>query len=90
MHYSISKPARKPHPPSETQAKHILDLIHSDVCGPFPVHMPHGKLYFIIFLDDNTHLVNVQLLVSKDQVLEAWKIVKPLWENHAEQKVKTF
>ena len=52
--------------------------------------MLHGKLYFIIFLDDHTHLVNVQLLTSKDQTLKAWKIVKPLWENYAEWKVKTF
>ena len=67
-----------------------MDLIHSDVCGPFPIRTLHGKLYFIIFLHDHTHLVNVQLLASKDQVLEAWKIVKPLWENYVEWKVKIF
>lgn len=67
-----------------------MDLVHSDVCGPFPIHTLHGKLYFIIFLHNYTHLVNVQLLASKDQALKAWKIIKPLWENHAERKVKTF
>ena len=68
----------------------MLDLVHSDVCGPFPVRTPHGKLYFIVFLDNYTHLVNVQLLTSKDQALKAWKIVRALWENHAEHKVKAF
>ena len=68
----------------------MLDLIHSNVCGPFPVCILHRKLYFIIFLDDHTHLANVQLLALKDQALKAWKIVQPLWENHAEHKVKVF
>ena len=42
------------------------------------------KLYFVVFLDDHTHIINVQLLASKDQALDAWKIVKALWENHVE------
>ena len=68
----------------------MLDLIHSNLCGPFPVRMPHGKLYFIVFLDDYTNLINVQLLSSKDQALEAWSIVKARWENHTERHVKVF
>ena len=43
-----------------------------------------------MFLDDHTHLLNVQLLASKDQVLDVWQIVKNLWENHSERKVKVF
>ena len=68
----------------------MLDLIHSDICSPFPVQTPHGKLYFIMFLDDHSHLINIQLLASKDQALEAWNIVKNLWENHTERRVKVF
>ena len=68
----------------------MLDLIQSDVCDPFSVRTPYGKLYFIVFLDRYTHLVNVQLLVSNDQALKAWKIVRALWENHIEHKVKVF
>ncbi|KAG1821739.1 uncharacterized protein BJ212DRAFT_1203276, partial [Suillus subaureus] len=30
----------------------FLDLIHSDVCGPILTITPHGKHYFIIFLDN--------------------------------------
>ncbi|KAG2058764.1 hypothetical protein BDR06DRAFT_859878, partial [Suillus hirtellus] len=44
-----------PYPPStEPRAKQMLDLIHSDLCGPFQVVTPHSKLHFIIFLDDYT------------------------------------
>ena len=62
----MAKHPRKPHPPSKTPcADHMLDLIHSDLCGPFPVRTPHAKLYFIVFLDDHSHLLNVQLLATK-------------------------
>ncbi|KAG2108869.1 hypothetical protein DEU56DRAFT_706462, partial [Suillus clintonianus] len=48
--------AKHPHQPfrsSETErANAFLDLIHADVCGPLPTVTPHGKYYFIIFLDD--------------------------------------
>jgi hypothetical protein len=87
----MAKHPHRPFPSSETpRANHMLDLIHSDVCGLFPVQTPHGKTYFIIFLDNHTHLINIQLLTSKDQALQAWTIVKNLWENHAERRVKTF
>ena len=87
----MAKHPRKPYPPSSSPcAEHMLDLIHSDLCGPFPVCTPHAKLYFIVFLDDHTHLLNVQLLASKDQALGAWRIVKSLWENHSERKVNVF
>ena len=55
----VAKFPRKPYPPSlHSPTSHMLDLIHSDLCGPFPVRTPHGKLYFIVFLDDYTNLIN--------------------------------
>jgi hypothetical protein len=87
----IAKHPRKPYPPSKSpRALHMLDLIHSDLCGPFPIRTPHGKLYFVVFLDNHSHLLSVQLLTSKDQVLDAWKMVQALWENHAGRTVKVF
>ncbi|KAG2053859.1 hypothetical protein BDR06DRAFT_827213, partial [Suillus hirtellus] len=52
-----------------------------DLCGPIPVLTPHLKRYFIVFLDNHTHVLNLQLLASKDQVLSAWNMVKAKWEN---------
>ncbi|KAG1876578.1 hypothetical protein DFJ58DRAFT_625286, partial [Suillus subalutaceus] len=49
----ITKHPCKPYLSSETPcATHMLNLIHSDLCGPFPITTPHGKHHFIIFLDD--------------------------------------
>ena len=40
----------------------LLELIHIDICGPFPVVTPHGKLYFVLFLDNASSVVNLQNL----------------------------
>jgi hypothetical protein len=31
----------------------ILEIIHSDICGPFQTHIHIGCTYFITFIDDN-------------------------------------
>ena len=81
----VAKHPRRPFPSSETpRADHMLNLIHLDICSPFPIQTPHGKLYFIIFLNDHSHLINIQLLALKDQAFQAWTIVKNLWEHHTE------
>jgi hypothetical protein len=36
------------------QAKEFLELIHSDLCGPFPIQSITGSKYFMIFVDDKT------------------------------------
>ena len=30
----------------------LLDLIHSNVCGPFSINVRGGFIYFITFMDD--------------------------------------
>jgi hypothetical protein len=49
------KHTRAPHPVSSSRTTQPLDLVHTDICGPMPVRTPHGKLYFVAFLDDHTH-----------------------------------
>jgi hypothetical protein len=73
----LTKHPHQPFTPSETEcASTFLDLIHSDVCGHIPTITLHGKQYFVIFLDDHTHALDLQLLASKDQALEAWRTLR--------------
>ena len=39
-----------------------LDLIHSDVSGPFSVHVRGGYEYFITFIDDYSRYEYVYLM----------------------------
>jgi hypothetical protein len=78
----LMKHPHQPFHPSETErATSFLDLIHSNICGPIPTTTTHGKRYFVVFLDDHTHALDLQLLASKDQALDAWRTLRAWWEN---------
>lgn len=87
----MGKHPHRPHPPSKTaQVTQFLKLIHADLCGPIPVVTPHNKRYFIVFLDNHTNILNLQLLATKDQALDAWRLVRARWENQSGLRMKTF
>ena len=66
----------------------ILELIHINICGPFLVATPHRKLYFVLFLDDASSMVNLQNLALRLDVRDAWRILKAKWELKTGEKVK--
>ena len=84
----MGKHPQSPHPSSGSRASHPLDLVHGDICGPFPVQTPHGKLYFIAFLDDHTHAVETHLLATRDQALEAFQLTHRKWERQFDRKLR--
>ena len=43
-------------------------LIHSDICGPAPVSVSSGIRWFVIFVDDCTHMTSLYLMKSKNEV----------------------
>jgi hypothetical protein len=49
---ALGKNIKKPFPSNNNRSKEILDLIHSDVCGPMPVKYLGGYSYYVIFIDD--------------------------------------
>ena len=85
----FGKQARLPAPTSSTPCTtNLLELIHLDICGPFPVTTPHGKAYFMLFLDDASSVVNLQNLALRSDVRDAWWILKAKWELKMGKKVK--
>ena len=56
------------------QSKRKLNLIHSDVCGPFQVESVGGSRYFVTFIDDFTKFISVHFIKSKAEVLEKFKL----------------
>jgi hypothetical protein len=67
------KQARKFFAKSGSTTTQPLEIVHSDVCGPFkPAGLADAK-YFVTFIDDFSKKLWVYLLKSKDQVLPAFK-----------------
>uniref|UniRef100_A0AAG5DG86 Retrovirus-related Pol polyprotein from transposon TNT 1-94 n=1 Tax=Anopheles atroparvus TaxID=41427 RepID=A0AAG5DG86_ANOAO len=61
------KMIRSPFKTSGSVSEQILDIVHTDVCGPFP-HTPSGFRYFITFIDDHSRMAFVFLIKKKSDV----------------------
>jgi len=87
----VGKHPHKPFFPSECgQSMGFLDLVHADVAGPMPVQTPHGCCYFLVILDNFMHILDLHLLTTKDQALNAWESTWCCWEMKFSQRVKEF
>jgi hypothetical protein len=84
-HHDVSYPATNSPPPHD-----LLELVLCDICGPFPVHTPHKKLYFIVFLDAKSKFNELHNLATRDQALDAFLITKNKWELQLGKKIKFF
>ena len=65
-------------------AKHssgLLELIHTDICGPFNVRSVDGFSYFITFTDDFSHYGYIYPIKEKSEALDKFKIFKAEVEN---------
>lgn len=67
----LGKQTRLPHPTRTSFSTRPLELVHSDVCGPFPPSIS-GKRYFVSFLDDFTRFSVVYFLETKGQAYDAF------------------
>jgi len=76
----------KKHPPS--RKSELLELVHSDVCGPLKVKSFSGALYFVTFIDDCSRKLWVYALQWKDQVLEKFKGFHAMVERQSGKKLK--
>jgi hypothetical protein len=50
------------------RVKHALGVVHSDVCGPFPVPSLGGNKYFVSLFDEFTRMTWVSLIKFKHKV----------------------
>jgi transposase InsO family protein len=84
------KNIKNPFPKSDNKAEGVLELIHSDVCGPMPSTSINGYVYYVSFIDDYSRKTLVYFLKSKDEVFGKFKEFKALIENLSERKIKTL
>lgn len=71
-----------------SRKSHVLDLIHSDVCGPLKVRTLGGALYFVTFIDDHSRKVWAYTLKTKDQVLDVFKHFQAKVERETGRQLK--
>lgn len=67
----------------------VLELIHTDICGPFPMAAWNGQQYFMTFIDDFSRYGYIYLLHKKSQSLDMFKIFKAEVENQLGKRIKS-
>ncbi|PKI58225.1 hypothetical protein CRG98_021396 [Punica granatum] len=72
------------------RAKEVLELIHSDVCGPFREIARGGYSYFITFADDYSRFGYVYLMKYKHESFEKFKEFKAEVEKQKGKSIKTL
>ena len=72
------------------QAKGILELIHSHVCGPMHVHARGGSFYFITFIDDFSSFGCVYLMRYNFEAFEKLREFKNEVEKQFRKSIKTL
>ena len=83
---AIAQSQVEPHRAPIQPGKHPLDLIHSDVQGPFPEAL-NGAKYMVTFLCDFDKRSHVTLLRVKSGVLQAFKNYKKQYE-YGDKRIK--
>ena len=92
------KNTKKTFPNSESKEKGILEIIHSNVCGPMSSSSLSWYVYYVSFIDDFSRktwiyfMKNkwIYFMKNKDEVFSKFKEFKALIENHTEKKINTF
>lgn len=67
----VAKQTRKPFPACEgKRSSRVLEIVHSDVCGPVTPIGRNGERFFVTFIDDWSHFVMIFPMKSKDEVFD--------------------
>ncbi|TQE08812.1 hypothetical protein C1H46_005583 [Malus baccata] len=70
------------------RSKNLIEIVHTDVCGPFPVKTICGNSYFVNFIDDFSRYGSTFLISEKSTVLECFKIFKTEVEMQLNRQIK--
>ena len=71
-----------------SRAIELVQLIHTDTCGPFPTEIRNGHRYFITFTDDYLRYDYIYLIRDKSEALDTFKIFKAEVENQLNKRIK--
>jgi transposase InsO family protein len=87
---AMGKYTKTTFPSSDRMTGDILDLIHSDVCGPMSSISLCGYKYYVTFIDDHSRKTWVYFMKTKDEVFSRFQEFKALVENQTSRKIKTL
>ena len=72
------------------RAKEVLELVHTDLCGPINTIARGGYEYFVTFIDDYSRYGYIYLMRHKSETFDKFKEFKAEVENHKGKSIKSL
>ena len=84
----MGKMTKTPFSGTMERATDLLEIIHTDVCGPMNIEARGGYRYFLTFTDDLSRYGYIYLMKHKSETFEKFKEFQSEVENHRNKKIK--
>ena len=84
----IGKVTKSPFTGTCERGEGLLDLIHTDVCGPFRSTTRDASRFYVTFTDDYSRYGYIYLIKHKSETFEKFKEFKQEVENQLGRKIK--
>lgn len=82
------KQAEQPFKEKGQRADELLELVHSDLCGPIESESFRASRYFVTYICDKSRKIFIYFLQHKSQVFETFKDFKARTENQTGKRIK--
>ena len=69
-------------------SKEILELVHTDLCGPMEVQSYKGDRYIMLLVDDYSRMMTVMFLRQKSDALQMFKWYLERFEKEIDKNMK--
>jgi hypothetical protein len=73
----------------DKKKRDVLDLVHTDVCGPMQTRSLGSAFYFLLFIDDCTRYTWVYFLRQKVMFSSTLRSSEPWWKSRHENPSKS-
>ena len=84
----MGKMTKTPFSGTMEKATELLEIIHTDVCGPMNIEARGGYRYFHTFIDHLRKYGYIYLMKHKSETFEKFKEFQSEVENHRNKKIK--
>ncbi|GAU42392.1 hypothetical protein TSUD_296900 [Trifolium subterraneum] len=72
------------------RSSEVLNVVHSDICGPIDVLSTGGNKYFITFVDEYSMMIWLYHIKAKSEAFEVFKRFKTLVEKQSDKSIKVL
>jgi hypothetical protein len=87
---ALGKFSKASFPSSDTRSAGILDLVHTDVCGPMTRRSLSACEYYLTFIDDYSRKTWIYFLKAKSEVFTQFHELRALVENELGKRIKVL